>query len=38
MVFRLNPGSLRFHQLLGFAILRADEVRFYMDWRPVPLL
>jgi GNAT superfamily N-acetyltransferase len=37
-VFRFNPGSLRFHQRLGFSILREDQTHFYMEWRPVPLL
>jgi len=34
-VFRFNPGSLRFHQKLGFTVLRADEMHYYMEWRPV---
>jgi|SRR5579859_690075 len=37
-VFRFNPGSLRFHQRLGFTIVREDQTHFYMEWRPVPLL
>jgi ribosomal protein S18 acetylase RimI-like enzyme len=37
-VFRFNPGSLRFHQRLGFAIVREDEMYFYLEWRTVPLL
>jgi ribosomal protein S18 acetylase RimI-like enzyme len=37
-VFRFNPGSLRFHQRLGFAIVREDEMYYYMEWRPVPIL
>ena len=37
-VFRFNPGSLRFHQRLGFRIVREDLMYFYMEWRPVPLL
>jgi ribosomal protein S18 acetylase RimI-like enzyme len=36
-VFKFNPGSLRFHQRLGFTIVRADEMHYYMEWRPVPL-
>jgi GNAT superfamily N-acetyltransferase len=36
-VFRFNPGSLRFHQRLGFTIVRADEMHFYMEWRSVAL-
>jgi GNAT superfamily N-acetyltransferase len=37
MVFRFNPGSLKFHQRLGFTIARADEMHYYMEWRPLPL-
>jgi GNAT superfamily N-acetyltransferase len=37
-VFRFNPGSLRFHQRLGFVIVRADEMHYYMEWRSVALL
>lgn len=37
-VFRFNPGSMRFHQRLGFNIVRQDETHHYMEWRPVPLL
>jgi ribosomal protein S18 acetylase RimI-like enzyme len=37
-VFRFNPGSLRFHQRLGFSIAREDQTHYYMEWRPVPLL
>jgi ribosomal protein S18 acetylase RimI-like enzyme len=35
-VFRFNPGSLRFHQKLGFTIVRTDELNYFMEWRPVP--
>ncbi|MGP8251987.1 MAG: N-acetyltransferase family protein [Terracidiphilus sp.] len=35
-VFRLNAGSLRFHQRLGFDIVRSDEVYYYMEWKPLP--
>lgn len=37
-VYRFNPGSLRFHQRLGFAIAREDEIYFYMMWKPIGLL
>jgi len=37
-VFRFNPGSLRFHQRLGFTIVREDQMHHYMEWRSVPLL
>jgi ribosomal protein S18 acetylase RimI-like enzyme len=37
-VFRFNPGSLRFHQRLGFTIVREDEMHYYMEWRSVTLL
>jgi ribosomal protein S18 acetylase RimI-like enzyme len=36
-VFRFNPGSLRFHQKLGFTIVRADEMNYYMEWRSLAL-
>lgn len=35
-VFRFNPGSLRFHQRLGFKIQRTDEAHYYMEWKPLP--
>jgi len=35
-VFRFNPGSLRFHQRLGFNIVRSDEVHHFMEWKPLP--
>jgi ribosomal protein S18 acetylase RimI-like enzyme len=37
-VFRFNPGSLRFHRRLGFTIVREDQMHFYLEWRPVPLV
>jgi GNAT superfamily N-acetyltransferase len=37
-VDRFNPGSLRFHKRLGFAIVREDLLQYYMEWRPAPLL
>jgi len=37
-VDRSNPGSLRFHQRLGFTIVREDLLQYYMEWRPAPLL
>jgi GNAT superfamily N-acetyltransferase len=37
-VFRFNPGSLRFHRRLGFAVVREDQMYFYMEWRSVPLV
>jgi GNAT superfamily N-acetyltransferase len=37
-VFRFNPGSLRFHRRLGFTVIREDQVYFYLEWRPVPIL
>jgi GNAT superfamily N-acetyltransferase len=36
-VQRFNPGSLRFHQRLGFRIVRADVMHYYMEWQPAPL-
>lgn len=35
---RFNPGSLRFHQRLGFQIVREDLLQYYMEWHPAPLL
>jgi RimJ/RimL family protein N-acetyltransferase len=37
-VFRFNPGSLRFHQRLGFQIVAEDEIEFRMEWLPDPLI
>jgi ribosomal protein S18 acetylase RimI-like enzyme len=36
-VFRFNPGSVRFHKRLGFAIVREDEMYHYMQWKPLPI-
>lgn len=33
-VFRFNPGSLRWHQGLGFRITAEDAVQFHMEWTP----
>jgi len=33
-VFRFNPGSLRFHEGLGFRVTHEDEVEFHLEWRP----
>jgi GNAT superfamily N-acetyltransferase len=38
MVDRFNPGSLRFHQKLGFSIVREDVLQYYLEWRPEPLV
>jgi ribosomal protein S18 acetylase RimI-like enzyme len=38
IVFRFNPGSLRFHRRLGFRMVREDPMHFYMEWQPAPLL
>jgi GNAT superfamily N-acetyltransferase len=38
VVDRFNPGSLRFHKRLGFAIIREDPFNYYMEWRPAPLV
>ena len=38
MVDRFNPGSLRFHQRLGFHIVREDMLQYYMEWTPAPLV
>jgi len=37
-VFRFNPGSLRFHQRLGFSIVREDLMHYYLEWRSVAIL
>jgi GNAT superfamily N-acetyltransferase len=37
-VDRFNPGSLRFHQRLGFTIVREDLLNYYLEWRPAPLI
>jgi GNAT superfamily N-acetyltransferase len=33
-VFRVNPGSLRFHHRLGFRIIHEDEMQFHLEWNP----
>jgi len=38
VVDRFNAGSLRFHQRLGFTIVREDQLQYYMEWRPAPLV
>lgn len=35
-VSRFNPGSLRFHKRLGFAIVREDVMNCFLEWRPIP--
>jgi len=37
-VFRFNPGSLRFHQRLGFRVVREEIMQFHMEWMPAPLV
>jgi ribosomal protein S18 acetylase RimI-like enzyme len=37
-VFRFNPASLRFHQRLGFTIVREEVMYYHMEWRSAPLL
>jgi ribosomal protein S18 acetylase RimI-like enzyme len=34
-VDRFNTGSLRFHQRLGFQIVREDMIQYYMEWQPL---
>lgn len=36
-VHKSNPGFLRFHQRLGFHIVREDEMYYYMQWKPLPV-
>ncbi len=38
IVDRFNPGSLRFHQRLGFRIVREDVLNYYLEWQPAPLV
>ena len=33
-IFQFNPGSLRFHQRLGFQVTNEDEIQCYMEWTP----
>jgi ribosomal protein S18 acetylase RimI-like enzyme len=33
-VFRFNPGSIRFHQRLGFAVTHEDDIQFHFEWNP----
>jgi GNAT superfamily N-acetyltransferase len=37
-VDRFNPGSLRFHQRLGFQVVREDQLQYYLEWQPAPLV
>lgn len=37
-VDRFNPGSLKFHQRLGFQVVREDLLQYYMEWQPATLL
>jgi GNAT superfamily N-acetyltransferase len=37
-VDRFNPGSVKFHQRLGFQVVREDQLQYYMEWRPAPFL
>jgi RimJ/RimL family protein N-acetyltransferase len=33
-VFRFNPGSVRFHQRLGFEVTHEDAIQLYFEWNP----
>ena len=37
-VFKFNPGSLRFHKRLGFAVVGEDDMHYFMEWRTVALI
>jgi N-acetylglutamate synthase-like GNAT family acetyltransferase len=37
-VDRFNPGSVKFHQRLGFQVVREDQLQYYFEWHPAPLL
>lgn len=36
-VYKFNPGSFRFHQRLGFQVVREDEMYYYLQWRSLPV-
>jgi ribosomal protein S18 acetylase RimI-like enzyme len=36
-VFKFNPGSVRFHKRVGFAVVREDEMYYHMQWMPLPI-
>ena len=38
MVDRFNPGSLRFHQRLGFTITREDVLNYFLEWKAPALV
>jgi len=33
-VFRFNPGSVRFHERLGFTVTHEDAIQFHYEWKP----
>ena len=33
-VFRFNPGSVRFHERLGFTVTHEDAIQLYYEWKP----
>jgi len=37
-VDRFNPGSLKFHKRLGFQVVREDQLNYFMEWHPAPLV
>jgi ribosomal protein S18 acetylase RimI-like enzyme len=37
-VFRFNPGSVRFHERLGFTVTHEDAIQFYYEWKPQQLI
>jgi RimJ/RimL family protein N-acetyltransferase len=37
-VSRFNPGSLHFHQSLGFRLAGEDELHFTMEWIPYEVI
>ena len=37
-VFRFNPGSIRFHERLGFTVTHEDAIQFYYEWKPNQLI
>jgi RimJ/RimL family protein N-acetyltransferase len=37
-VFRFNPGSVRFHERLGFTVTHEDAIQFHYEWKPTQLV
>ena len=37
-VSKFNPGALRFHKRVSFHIVREDEMNYFMEWTPIPIV